>query len=420
MGFPFFMPAYLPGQPRHDLRLPRHAGGGVPPAEPGARRSRWTSRGWSAAHRVRAPRARAELRHRGAPRPGEAPAPRRRLLRLPHRAARQGGGLLHRLRAQAGRSGGGGGVRGVLPRRRPRDLRRPVLARRRHLGQGGLGALEQRGGRGDVPARAGPPPLPLSTTSRSSTTSASPGCWPRRAASRRSRGPITAWRSWPPTTAWRSRSEGTGLSVDRPTGGTGRSRTGRSGSGRARSWAGAAGRPARCCWPRSCSGCCCRRCRGSACCARPRSTPTRASTRESRAWPRSSSSPSTRKACGSMGSGRGREPGWRESWERSRPRGRPPSAWTSSCRSPTVSRRPGCPRWWPGWTPTWRSGSRVCRERRGPGRGDARATGGARHRRPREPGAGGDDRGPSRAGALDRRRSRALPPSLRGRAAQRG
>ena len=56
--------------------------------------------------RVRATRAgERSYRDRRAPRARHAPAPRRRFLRLPLRAARQDGRLLHRLRAQAGRSG---------------------------------------------------------------------------------------------------------------------------------------------------------------------------------------------------------------------------------------------------------------------------------------------------------------------------
>ena len=70
--------------------------------------------------------------------------------------------LLHRLRAQARRSRRHPRVRRVLPRRRPRHLRRAVLAGRLDLDQGGLGPLEQRGRRRAVPDGAGPAPLHVS------------------------------------------------------------------------------------------------------------------------------------------------------------------------------------------------------------------------------------------------------------------
>ena len=67
------------------------------------------------------------------------------------------------------------GLRGVLPRRRPRDLRRAVLAGRRDLGQGGLGPLQQRRRRRAVPDRARPAPVPLPPRAASTTTSGSTG-----------------------------------------------------------------------------------------------------------------------------------------------------------------------------------------------------------------------------------------------------
>ena len=92
----------------------------------------------------------------------------------------------------------------------------------------------------------------------------------------------------------------------------------------------------------------------------PRSTPTRASPRESPRTPRWSSSPSTRRACGSTGSGPGPAPGSRDSWG-----GRGGAAGRHRPRHPHAGARPalarpGCPSWWPAWTPTWRSGSRGC------------------------------------------------------------
>ena len=86
---------------------------GLPPPERGA----VVSRGLLAdgrADRVRAPRARPRLRDRRPLGARQAPAPRRRLVRLPVRAGRQGRRLLHRLRAQAGRPRGDPGVRGLL------------------------------------------------------------------------------------------------------------------------------------------------------------------------------------------------------------------------------------------------------------------------------------------------------------------
>ena len=125
MGFPFFMPAYLPGNHVQHLWVSRGARRGLPPPERGA----VVSRGLLAdgrPDRVRATRARPRLRDRGPAGPGQAAAPLGRFVRLSVRAGRQGGGLLHRLRAQAGRPRGDAGVRGLLRRRRPRHLRRHV------------------------------------------------------------------------------------------------------------------------------------------------------------------------------------------------------------------------------------------------------------------------------------------------------
>ena len=117
MGFPFFMPAYIPGQhasastaatPALEEAFRRQHGGAVLPGGLLAARR---------AHRVRAARAGARAtRSPGSRVPREAAAPRRRLLRLPLRARRQGGRLLDRLRAQARGPGGDRRVRGVLPR----------------------------------------------------------------------------------------------------------------------------------------------------------------------------------------------------------------------------------------------------------------------------------------------------------------
>ena len=108
MGFPFFRPAYVPGNHVTHLRLPRRARAGVPPPAGGAVASRWTSRSSarrssscssSPAATTRSPglRVRAKLQRHGGDSYG---------YRFEQR--RQGGRLLHRLRAQA---------RG--PRRRP-------------------------------------------------------------------------------------------------------------------------------------------------------------------------------------------------------------------------------------------------------------------------------------------------------------
>ena len=127
--------------------------------------------------------------------------------------------LLDRLRAQARRPRGDRGVRRLLPRRRPGDLRRDVLARRRDLGQGGLGPLEQHRRRRAVPdgRRAAPLPLPSRARVRRRGDRARAGgnAALRGAHARRPR----RFASRPPTTAWRSRCERCGR------GAAGRART---------------------------------------------------------------------------------------------------------------------------------------------------------------------------------------------------
>ena len=65
---------------------------------------------------------------------------------------------------------------GVLPRRGPGDLRRHVLARRRDLGEGRLGPLEQHRRRRALPDGAAPSTWCCSTTSRPTTTRPSKAC----------------------------------------------------------------------------------------------------------------------------------------------------------------------------------------------------------------------------------------------------
>ena len=172
MGFPFFMPAYIPGNERHASTA------ATPMLEEAFRRqharavvSRWTSRGSARASSSCTSSRAAPYEIAGLTRAGQAAAPLGRLLRLSLRARRQGRRVLDRLRAQARR-----------PRRRPErsssssadaDLvifDAHVLAGRRDLGEGGLGPLEQRRRRRAVPARARQAPLPVPPRARSSTT----------------------------------------------------------------------------------------------------------------------------------------------------------------------------------------------------------------------------------------------------------
>ena len=92
-----------------------------------------------------------------------AAAPRRRFLRLPLRARRPDASSTRPTPSTSWPSRSEtAALRRVLPRRRPRDLRRDVLAGRRDLGQGRLGPLEQRRRRRAVPAgrRRAPVPVP--------------------------------------------------------------------------------------------------------------------------------------------------------------------------------------------------------------------------------------------------------------------
>ena len=153
MGFPFFAPAYIPGNRDPHLRLPRRARAGVPPPAGASRRSRSISRSCRREDRVRAARARPHLRdrrHRGdaeaaactaaipTATASSATARRSSTRPIPSTSSR----TAPRRRA----------LRRLLPRRRPGDLRRDVFARRRHLGEGGLGPLEQHRRRRALPA----------------------------------------------------------------------------------------------------------------------------------------------------------------------------------------------------------------------------------------------------------------------------
>ena len=71
------------------------------------------------------------------------------------------GRLLDRLRASAGAGRACRTLRQLLPRRRPRHLRRHVLARRCDLGQGRLGPFEQHRRRRAVPDGRSAPPVPV-------------------------------------------------------------------------------------------------------------------------------------------------------------------------------------------------------------------------------------------------------------------
>ena len=139
----------------------------------------------------------------------------------------------HRFRAPARRPGGDRALRRVLPRRRPGDLRRHVFARRRHLGQGRLGPLEQRRRRRAVPAGGRAPPVPVPPRAGVRRRGDRRPCWPRRGGSRRSRAPARRCASAPPTTGWKSACE----------------------PRRAPAHPAGLRRAARCCWPRWSLGC---------------------------------------------------------------------------------------------------------------------------------------------------------------------
>ena len=188
MGFPFFMPAYIPGNrirstaATHELEeafrrqhgAPSLPGGLLPAAgaaiefvrlEPGPTPTRSRASGSPAKRQLHA---------------GDS---------YGYRFERDGKAVVystdseHKLDDPDDRPR----VRRLLPRRRPGDLRRDVLARRRHLGQGGLGPLEQRRGRRAVPDGAAPGTSASSTTSRPTTTRARRRAGRDARASRRSR-----------------------------------------------------------------------------------------------------------------------------------------------------------------------------------------------------------------------------------------
>ena len=195
MGFPFFMPAYLPGN-RSASTAATTARGGLPAPARRAVASRWISPSWRADIRVRPPRA--------GPAPTTSPAS----------GSPPSGSATPATPTAIGSSATGKSVVYSTdsehklddPPRRQRfaDFFRDadlvifdahVLAGRRDLDQGGLGALEQRGGRRAVPDGAGPAPRASSITSRPTTMPRSPRCWPRRAGSKRSRATATPCRS---------------------------------------------------------------------------------------------------------------------------------------------------------------------------------------------------------------------------------
>ena len=82
-------------------------------------------------------------------------------VRLPHRGRRADGDLHHRRRIQAGGHRPHGAHRGVLQGRRRGDLRFHVFAGRIHLGEGGLGPLQQHHGRRALPHGGGQASLPV-------------------------------------------------------------------------------------------------------------------------------------------------------------------------------------------------------------------------------------------------------------------
>jgi len=161
MGFPFFMPAYLPGNHVTILRLPRHAGGAfrrrnrAPPF-------RWTSRGWkrgssscasspSATTTSRGLRVRAKRQHHGGDSYG---------YRIEHRGKVV---VYSRFRAQQDDPQEVAAFVEFF-----RDAYLVIFDAQYSLADAisvkRMGHSEQRGGRGDVPARASPPPLSLSLT----------------------------------------------------------------------------------------------------------------------------------------------------------------------------------------------------------------------------------------------------------------
>ena len=197
MGLPFFVPAFIPGNRviiygshrELEFALRRQQ---EPPSLSGGLRHHLRR-----PHRVPPPRARRAARGRRTARDHHAAAPHRRFLRLPLRSAGQGAGLQHRFRAPAGRPGAHRALRAVLPRRRPGDLRRHVLAGRRHLGQGRLGPLQQRRRRRAVPAGRRAPPVPVPPRAgvrrrghrgHAGRNPAARGDHPRRGAAARQRG----------------------------------------------------------------------------------------------------------------------------------------------------------------------------------------------------------------------------------------
>ena len=129
MGLPFFTPAYIPGNRIRHLRQPSLARVGVAP--PAGRAV--VSRGLlvpAREHRVRAPRARQAPCGRRDDGHHDAAAARRRFVRLSLRSRRAVHHLHDRFGAPACRRRGDRELHQLLPRRRRRDIRRDVFARR--------------------------------------------------------------------------------------------------------------------------------------------------------------------------------------------------------------------------------------------------------------------------------------------------
>ena len=142
MGFPFFAPAYIPG---NRIRIY-----GCHEVLSEALHTQQSSPVFSGRFsfarrddRVRHARARPHLRDRRSFRHLDQAISHRRFLRLPLFAGRQVDRLFDRLRAQIFQSRRILPIRRVLPKRRSADLRCHVLVWRHGLGQGGLGPFEQ-------------------------------------------------------------------------------------------------------------------------------------------------------------------------------------------------------------------------------------------------------------------------------------
>ncbi len=215
MGFPFFTPAYIPG---NRIRIY----GGHAELEEALRRQQGRAVvsgglfGAARGHRVRAPGAGHAIRHRRhctvAP---DAAAPRRRFVRLSLRVGRTDRRSTPPIPSTSSTDvAETDALRRVLSRCRRGHLRRDVLAGRRDVGQGRLGTFEQHRRRRAVPDGGGAASVPVPSRADARRR----GDRPRARGNAAPRGDHAHRRAAaghaPPTTGWKSPCERFGCGVD--------------------------------------------------------------------------------------------------------------------------------------------------------------------------------------------------------------